>query len=52
METKEQIDDIRKKILIGLEKSYKKLLETKRKNNGVLVISENGEIIKIKFKNK
>ena len=49
METKEQIiTDIRKKVLIGLNKTYQKLLETKRKNNSVLVVSKNGQIIKIK----
>jgi hypothetical protein len=48
MSNKEQIDDIRKKVLKGLNKTHKKLIETKRKNNSVLVISENGRIIKIK----
>jgi len=48
METNEQIENIRAKILKGLAKSYKKLLEVKRKNNSVLVISENGKIIRIK----
>ena len=48
METNEQIKIIREKILRGLTKSYKKLLVFKRKNNGVLVISENGKIRKVK----
>lgn len=48
METNEQIKNIRDKILKGLTKSYKKLLEVKRKNNSVLVISENGKIIIVK----
>ena len=50
METKEQIEDIREKVLKGLSKTYEKLLEMKRKNNSVLVISKNGKIIKIKPK--
>lgn len=48
METKEQIDDIRQKVLKGLKKTYEKLLEMKKKNNSVLVVSENGQIITIK----
>ncbi len=49
METKEQIiTDIRKKVLLGLDKTYQKLLETKRKNNGVLVVYKDGRIMKIK----
>ena len=48
MGTKEQIEDIREKVIRGLKKTYEKLLEFKRKNNGVIVVSQNGEIIKIK----
>lgn len=48
MGAKEQIDDIREKVLKGLNKTYEKLLEMKIKNKGALVISENGQIIKIK----
>lgn len=32
----------------GLDLSFKKLLETKKKNDGVLVFSRNGKIVKIK----
>jgi hypothetical protein len=52
MGTKEQIDDIREKVLKGLNKTYEKLLEMKRKNNSVLVVSKNGQIIKIKPEKK
>ncbi|MEN8122581.1 MAG: hypothetical protein ABFS35_19720 [Bacteroidota bacterium] len=48
MGTKEQIEDIREKVIKGLKKTYEKLLEIKKRNNGVIVISQNGEIIKIK----
>lgn len=48
MGTKEQIDDIREKILKGLNKTYEKLIEMKRRNNSVIVISKNGKIILIK----
>ena len=52
MGNKEQRKDIREKIIKGLNKTYEKLLEMKRRKNSVLVISENGEIIKIKPEEK
>ncbi len=52
MGTKEQIEDIREKVLEGLNKTYEKLLEMKRRNDSVLVVSENGQILKIKPKKK
>ena len=52
MDTKDQIDDIREKILEGLKIAYEKLIEMKRKNGSVLVISDKGEIIKIKPEKK
>jgi len=48
MGTKEQIDDIREKVLKGLNKTYEKLLEMKRRNNSVLVVSKNGQITQVK----
>ncbi|MDT8412416.1 MAG: hypothetical protein RQ875_08150 [Vicingaceae bacterium] len=48
MTTKERIKDIREKIVRGLEKTYEKLIIEKIKNDSVLIISENGEIVKIK----
>ena len=48
MKTDEQIKEIRQKIIDGLHRTYEKLLEMKRKNNSVIVISENGKIVKIK----
>jgi hypothetical protein len=41
-------DELTAKIMKGLELTFKKLLETKRKNNGTLVFWENGVIKKIK----
>ena len=52
MGTKDQIDDIREKILEGLKIAYEKLIEMKRKNGSVLVISDKGEIIKTKPEKK
>jgi hypothetical protein len=40
-------ENIRKKILIGLELSYKKLVKDKKDKNLNLIISENGKIIEI-----
>ena len=48
MERNELIAEIRERIIKGLNKSYERLLEVKRFNNSVLVISEKGKIIKIK----
>ena len=41
---------IREKILIGLEKSFSKLLQTKKDRNLDFVISEKGKIVQIKAK--
>ncbi len=38
----------KRKLKKGLDLSFKKLLETKKKNDGVLVFSRNGKIVKIK----
>jgi hypothetical protein len=40
-------ENIRKKILIGLELSYKKLVKSKKDKNLNLIISKNGKIIEI-----
>jgi len=47
MGTKEQIEDIRKKVLEGLTKTYEKLIETKKRNKKDLVISVDGKIVKV-----
>ena len=41
-------DEFTKKLLKGLDLSYQRLLENKRKNNGELVIMKDGKIVKIK----
>lgn len=41
---------LREKIIIGLEKTYEKLIIEKIKNNHFLIISKNGKIVKIKPK--
>jgi DNA recombination-dependent growth factor C len=41
-------EEIRERIKKGLDLTFKKLLKTKRQNNGFLVLSENGSIKKIK----
>jgi hypothetical protein len=48
MDTKEQNEALVNKILEGLDKSYQKLLETKKRNNEELVILKNGRITRIK----
>jgi hypothetical protein len=40
--------EIREKIKKGLDLTFKKLLQSKRQTNGVLVLFENGAIKKVK----
>ncbi len=46
--TKESIKDMRTKILQGIDLSYSRLLLAKQKEDGELVISRNGKIIRVK----
>ena len=46
--TKEEIDIMRTKIYKGIELSYHKLLISKQKEDGELVISRDGNIVKVK----
>ena len=46
--TKEAKMERRNKIVKGLEKAYKKMLEFKRKNNSEIVIIKENKIVKIK----
>ncbi len=39
---------LKSKLKKGLDLSFKKMLEAKKKNDGVLVFSRNGKIVKIK----
>ena len=48
MGTKEQIEDIRERIIAGLNKTYERLIESKRKNNREIVVSVDGKIVKVK----
>ena len=45
---KEEIKDLRTKILQGIELSYNRLLSDKQKEDGDLVFSENGKIVRVK----
>ncbi|MDR0733064.1 MAG: hypothetical protein LBF08_03245 [Dysgonamonadaceae bacterium] len=48
MATKKENDELTDKILRGLEKSYKDLLASKRRNNEDLIILQNDQIVRIK----
>ena len=50
MKNKEQIDDIHRKIIKGLEVTRKNLIREKKKNNGTLVYYKDGKIVKVKAK--
>ena len=45
---KEKMDELREKIRLGLDLTFKKLLEEKRKNDGEFVFFRDGKIVKIK----
>ena len=46
--TKDNVQDLRAKIIQGLELAYIRLLSSKQKDDADLVISRNGKIIKVK----
>ena len=46
--TEEEIEDMRTKIIKGIELSYQRLLISTLKEDGELVFSRNGKIVKIK----
>ncbi len=46
--TKEDVKDLRAKILKGIELAYIRLLLAKQKEDGELVISRNGKIVRVK----
>ena len=39
---------LKEKLLLGLEKSYKDLLASKKRNNEELIVLQNDKIVKIK----
>ena len=43
-----EISKLKKKILEGIELSFKKLVETKSREDGELIFSKGGKIIKVK----
>ena len=46
--TIEKKNELRDKIMMGLELTYKKLIEFKKSKNSVLVIMIDNEIVKVK----
>lgn len=48
--TKENVKDLRDKIIKGLELAYSRLLISKQKEDAELVISRNGKIVRVKAK--
>jgi hypothetical protein len=45
---KDRHDALVQKILEGLDRSYQKLLETKRRNNEELIILQDNKIVRVK----
>jgi hypothetical protein len=48
--TKDKVMDLRTKILQGIELAYKRLLISKQKEDEDLVISKNGQVVRVKAK--
>ena len=46
--TEEEMKDMRTKIFKGIELAYQRLLISKQKKDGELVISRDGKIVKVK----
>lgn len=46
--TKENVKDLRTKIIKGLDLAYQRLLIAKQKEDEELVISRNGKIVRVK----
>lgn len=46
--TKDNVKDLRAKIILGLDLAFKRLLSSKQKEDADLVISRNGKIVRIK----
>ena len=47
MKTKKQIQEIREKIIKGLEETYKSLVEYKKQKNSPLIISRDGKVVEV-----
>lgn len=45
---KKEIDEMREKIKKGIALSYERLVEQKKKEDGVLVFSKDGKIVTVK----
>ena len=48
MTTLEKQMELKDKIILGLEKTYEKLIEFKKQKNSVLVVLRDNKIVKIK----
>lgn len=42
---------LRNKLLVGINLSYSRLIEKKQKEDGNLIFSQNGKIVKVKARN-
>ena len=47
MEIKEQLQDLEKKVGLGLKEAYRKMAEFKKRNNSPLIVSRNGKVTSI-----
>jgi len=47
MDSKEQLKEVRDKIVKGLEEAYRRLVEFKKAKNSPLVVVKNGKIVEV-----
>ena len=47
MNDKEQLQELKEQVSLGLTKAYRKMVEIKKQNNSPLIVSRNGEVIAI-----
>ncbi len=48
MDSSEELKDLKKKVTLGLEEAYRKMVSFKKQKNSPLVISRNGRVAQIK----
>ncbi len=48
MKKRHETKELKKRILAGIELAFRKLVETRRREDGELVISKDGKIVKVK----
>jgi len=51
MGVRKELQDLEEKVIKGLEKSHKKMLQFKKQMNSPLIVSKEGKVVEIKAEN-